>query len=86
MLACKLARRHGGTVTFVDLADFSIPLYNGDDEAKNGLPPGAARFKALVKQRARAAFGENGDLANEKDAAKLESVIERFLAPAAKQL
>ncbi len=33
-----------------------------------------------------AAFGENGKLVSKKDTAKLESVMERFLALAASQL
>lgn len=168
-LACNLARQRGVSVTFVDLTDFPMPLYNGDYEAKNGLPPEAVKFKSLVKQhdalmiaspeynalptplllnvldwasrpgrsterhgaafagktvltvaaspglmggvrslmslrslledlrlivhprpfrlaRARAAFGENGELLDEKEQRKLEKIIDRFVEFATKRL
>lgn len=50
MLACKVAQRRGATATFIDLTDFDMPIYNGDDEAKHGLPAAAVRFKSLLQQ------------------------------------
>lgn len=38
----------GGTPTLIDLADFELPVYNGDLEASSGLPEAAARLQALI--------------------------------------
>jgi len=34
--------------TLIDLRDFPLPLFDGDLEAKEGLPPHAKRFKTLL--------------------------------------
>lgn len=47
-LAGEDARKAGATVTFVDLRDFPMPLYDGDLEAASGLPEPAKRFKQLM--------------------------------------
>jgi NAD(P)H-dependent FMN reductase len=39
----------GGDVTLIDLADYPLPLYNGDLEDRDGLPDNAQRLKALFK-------------------------------------
>ncbi len=39
----------GGEVTLVDLRDFELPVYDGDLEARDGLPANALRFKELMK-------------------------------------
>jgi chromate reductase, NAD(P)H dehydrogenase (quinone) len=51
---CKLvkigadaAREAGADVTLLDLADFQMPLYNGDLEASNGLPATVVELKKL---------------------------------------
>lgn len=36
--AVKGARDAGASVTVIDLADFALPLYDGDLEAREGLP------------------------------------------------
>ena len=45
--AAREAEAAGAEVLLLDLADFDLPLYNGDLEAGEGLPPGAARLKEL---------------------------------------
>lgn len=48
--AVEAARAAGGDVTLLDLADYPLPLYNGDLEDKEGLPDNALRLKALFKE------------------------------------
>lgn len=40
----------GGEVTLIELADFPMPIYNGDQEAADGLPPAARELKTLFKE------------------------------------
>ena len=47
--AVDAARAAGGEVTLIDLADYPLPLYDGDLEARDGLPDNAQRLKALFK-------------------------------------
>jgi NAD(P)H-dependent FMN reductase len=47
-IAAKGAIEAGAIVTVVDLADYSMPLYNGDLEADEGMPKNAQRFKKLL--------------------------------------
>ena len=42
-------RAAGGEVTQVDLRALDLPIYDGDLEREHGLPPGAVRFRDLVK-------------------------------------
>jgi NAD(P)H-dependent FMN reductase len=42
------ARAAGADVTLVDLRDFPMPLYDADLQAREGLPPNARAFKALI--------------------------------------
>lgn len=42
------ARAAGAEVTVVDLADYPMPIYNGDDEAATGMPEAAARLLDLL--------------------------------------
>lgn len=42
------ARSAGAEVTPLRLADLALPVYDGDLEAEQGLPPGALKFKALL--------------------------------------
>lgn len=46
-IAADLARDAGAEVTLVDLDDFPMPVYHGDLEAAEGLPPQAARLRSL---------------------------------------
>jgi NAD(P)H-dependent FMN reductase len=45
-VAAHMARADGAEVTHIELADFDLPLYNGDLEAR-GIPPAAIRLKEL---------------------------------------
>lgn len=47
--AADAARAVGADVTLLDLADYPLPLYNGDYEDANGVPDNALRLKALFK-------------------------------------
>ena len=47
--AADATRAAGGEVTLIDLADYPLPLYNGDLEDRDGLPDNAQRLKALFK-------------------------------------
>ena len=47
-IAASGARAAGADVTVVDLRDFPMPLYDGDLEAKDGLPEAAKKFKTLL--------------------------------------
>lgn len=40
----------GAEVTRVDLAEYRMPVYDGDLEEESGLPESAKRFKALMKE------------------------------------
>lgn len=46
-LAACTAKEAGVDVTLIDLADFDMPIYNGDIEADTGLPENAKRLKQL---------------------------------------
>ncbi len=47
-VAVRAAEDAGGEVTLVDLRDYAMPLYDGDLEAAEGLPPKARELKALM--------------------------------------
>ncbi|WP_281858122.1 NADPH-dependent FMN reductase [Litoreibacter halocynthiae] len=46
-LAAGTAKEAGAEVTLIDLADFDMPIYNGDIEEATGLPENAKRLKQL---------------------------------------
>jgi chromate reductase, NAD(P)H dehydrogenase (quinone) len=46
--AVDAARAEGCEVNLVNLDDFSLPLYNGDLEDRDGMPEGATKLVALV--------------------------------------
>lgn len=46
-VAAAHARAAGVEVTEVDLKDFALPLYDGDDEEQHGLPEGCKRLKKV---------------------------------------
>ena len=45
--AAEMARDVGTEVTFVDLKDYPMPLYDGDLEERDGVPETAQKLKAL---------------------------------------
>jgi chromate reductase len=45
--AAKKAKELGAEATFIDLADYDMPLYNGDDEDKEGVPETAKKLKQI---------------------------------------
>jgi len=47
-VAVEATRAAGGDVTLIDLNDYPLPLYHGDREDAEGLPPAAAQLIELV--------------------------------------
>lgn len=45
--AYSTALEKGGNASFVDLADYPMPLYDGDLEEENGLPENAKKLKQI---------------------------------------
>ncbi len=46
-IASRGVEEAGGELTLIDIADYPIPLYNGDLEAAEGLPENAKKLKKL---------------------------------------
>lgn len=49
-IAANGAKNAGAQVTYIDLRDFPMPLYDEDLEAKEGLPENVLKIKALMKE------------------------------------
>lgn len=49
-VAAKGAGDAGAAVTLVDLADFPMPMYDGDLEAEKGIPEKGREFKDLLRR------------------------------------
>jgi NAD(P)H-dependent FMN reductase len=47
-VAVEGARKAGGDVTVVDLRDYPMPIYNADEQEKNGFDANALKFQELV--------------------------------------
>lgn len=47
-IAAEGAREAGAEVTYLDLRELDLPIYDGDLERRNGLPPGARKLKDLM--------------------------------------
>jgi chromate reductase len=47
--AAEALRAAGAEVTWLDLRDLALPLFDGDLEEKNGLPEGAKKLKAALQ-------------------------------------
>lgn len=50
LAGAEAARSTGAEVTFADLAEFPMPLYDGDLESADGIPVAATRFRALLRE------------------------------------
>ncbi len=48
-IAVAGAESAGATVTVADLRDLPLPLFDGDLEEREGIPPNAMKLKALMK-------------------------------------
>lgn len=48
--ATERARRAGLDVTWIDLRDYPMPLYDGDLEAEQGIPENARKLRALLDE------------------------------------
>ena len=46
-LAAEIAQDAGAQVTYIDLKDFEMPIYDGDFEQENGVPDNAKKLKQL---------------------------------------
>lgn len=46
-VAADGARQGGAEVTFIDLADYPLPIFDEDLEARDGMPENARKLKAL---------------------------------------
>ena len=47
-VAVRAAEAAGAQVTLIDLRDLALPLYDGDFEDSQGLPPGGRKLKDLM--------------------------------------
>ena len=51
--AAQLATNMGGTVTFIDLKDYPMPLYDADLESSQGMPANAKKLRdAMIASQA----------------------------------
>lgn len=48
-IALKGALEAGAEVTYIDLLDFPLPIYNGDIESEEGLPSNAVKLKKIME-------------------------------------
>jgi chromate reductase len=48
-IALRGAKEAGAEVTFVDLRDYSLPIYDADGESASGLPENAKKLGALFR-------------------------------------
>jgi NAD(P)H-dependent FMN reductase len=48
-LAAEIARQEGAEVDLAEFREFDMPMYDGDTDAAQGLPPGALALKRRVE-------------------------------------
>ena len=49
-LAARVAEQYGATVDLASMRDFDVPLYDGDVEAAQGIPPGAQELRRRLTE------------------------------------
>ena len=49
-IAVAGAKRDGADVTYIDLKDYPLPVYDADDHAENGFPENAAKLQRLLAE------------------------------------
>lgn len=49
-IAARGAQTDGANITVINLADFAMPIFNQDDEAEQGMPENAQKFKQLLTE------------------------------------
>src|SRR5271165_4763264 len=49
-IAVQGARSAGATVTYIDLKDYPLPIYDGDLEAASGIPENGLKLKKLFAE------------------------------------
>ncbi|OWK44410.1 NADPH-dependent FMN reductase [Fimbriiglobus ruber] len=47
--AVERAKEHGANITFIDLRDYPLPIYDGDLEAESGQPENGTKLYELMK-------------------------------------
>lgn len=47
-LLVEAAKKEGASISYIDLADYPLPIYNGDLEAKQGVPDNAKKLQDLI--------------------------------------
>ena len=52
-LAASIVKTQDVEATFIDLREYSLPVYDSDDEINNGLPDNARQLKKLMKYRTK---------------------------------
>src|SRR5947207_291930 len=80
--AAEALRAAGAEATFADLADYPMPLYDGDIEAAQGLPPAARAFKELVRQHDALAIASPNTTAPSPPCSRTRSTGSPGLRPA----
>jgi chromate reductase len=49
-IAARVAREDGATVDLATMREFDVPLYDGDLEAAEGIPPGAQELRRRLEE------------------------------------
>jgi NAD(P)H-dependent FMN reductase len=49
-LACKIAAELGANAEVIDLANYEMPIYNGDLEVESGLPENVQKLKEVFRR------------------------------------
>jgi NAD(P)H-dependent FMN reductase len=49
-IAVEGAKRAGAEVTYINLSDYAMPIYDADDQDENGFPENALKFQKLLSE------------------------------------